>query len=138
MVVTLITNAVERVAPGATLWGGGRDLVVQASAAHQHRWRVRFDGVATRDEADALAGTTLYAAPIDDPDALWFHDLIGAVAVLADGTVVGEVEAIQDNPASDLLVLSTGALVPMVFVGDLVDGKVQIDPPDGLLELYAD
>ncbi len=133
--MTLITNATERVAPGAVLWAGDRALVVRSSAPHQHRWRVSFEGVGDRDAADALGGTTVRAEPIDDPDALWFHDLIGAVAVLADGTEVGVVQAIQDNPASDLLVLSTGALVPMVFVGELVDGRVQIDPPPGLLEL---
>ncbi len=138
VLITLITNATERLAPGAQLWAGDRRLEVRSSAPHQRRWRVTLDGVNTREAADGLAGTVLHAAPIEDAESLWLHDLIGAVAVLPDGRAVGVVEAIQDNPASDLLVLDTGALVPLVFVGELRDGRVQIDPPPGLLELADD
>ena len=56
--------------------------------------------------------------------------------VLTDGSVVGEVAAVQENPADDLLVLATGALVPLRFVVGWDDERrVVIDPPDGLLEL---
>ena len=41
----------------------------------------------------------------------------------------------QANPAADLLVLDTGALVPVVFITDHADGAVTIDPPEGLLDL---
>jgi 16S rRNA processing protein RimM len=39
------------------------------------------------------------------------------------------------NPASDLLELDSGALVPIVFVVDHAEGRVTIDPPDGLFDL---
>ena len=52
----------------------------------------------------------------DDDDALWVHELIGAEVVDADGVDRGRVEAVLDNPASDLLVLDSGALVPLPFV----------------------
>jgi hypothetical protein len=42
---------------------------------------------------------------------------------------------VQDNPAHDLLVLDSGALVPIVFVVEQRAGTVVVDPPDGLLEL---
>jgi 16S rRNA processing protein RimM len=46
------------------------------------------------------------------------------------------IEAVQDNPAADLLVLDTGALVPVVFVVDgPTDGVVRVDTPHGLFEL---
>jgi len=45
------------------------------------------------------------------------------------------VTAIEANPASDLLVLDGGGLVPMVFVVESQPGRVVIDPPDGLLDL---
>jgi 16S rRNA processing protein RimM len=45
------------------------------------------------------------------------------------------VRAVEANPAHDLLVLDTGALVPIVFVVSQADGVVVIDPPEGLLEL---
>lgn len=42
----------------------------------------------------------------------------------------------QENPAADLLVLESGALVPVVFVIDgPVDGTVHVEVPDGLFEL---
>ena len=42
----------------------------------------------------------------------------------------------MDNPAADLLVLDTGALVPVVFVvGTPHDGVIDVDTPDGLFEL---
>jgi hypothetical protein len=41
----------------------------------------------------------------------------------------------MSNPASDLLELDSGALVPVVFVVEQASGRVTIDPPEGLLEL---
>ena len=55
----------------------------------------------------------------------------------------GPVVAVQANPASDLLELDSGALVPLRFVVGGVehdrDGRVvRVDPPDGLLDLDGD
>ena len=86
--------------------------------------------------AEALRGLELRAEPIDDPDELWVHELIGCRVISADGVDRGEVTAVQDNPASDLLVLDSGALVPVVFVVDgPTDGVVHVEVPDGLFEL---
>jgi 16S rRNA processing protein RimM len=135
VIVTLRTTATERLDRGARLWADSRWLVVQSAAPHQKRWRVRLEGVDDREAAEQVSGSLVFAAPLVEEGTRWLHDLIGAVAVLPDGTEVGVVEAIQDNPASDLLVLDSGALVPLVFAGDLVDGRIIIDPPPGLLEL---
>ena len=51
------------------------------------------------------------------------------------GARIGVVDAVQANPAHDLLVLDSGALVPMVFVVDHEPGVVVVDLPDGLLDL---
>ena len=55
---------------------------------------------------------------------------------LPDGTEVGRVASVQDNPAHELLVLDSGALVPVVFVTDAsgLPERVVIDPPEGLLD----
>jgi 16S rRNA processing protein RimM len=133
--VALTTNRAERVAPGSVLYDGHDDLVVVSSRPHQDRWIVVFDGVQTREAADALRGRVLWADPIDDPDALWVHELIGARVVEADGNERGVVEALQSNPASDLLVLDTGALVPLVFFTGRAAGVITINPPEGLFDL---
>lgn len=137
VVVTLTSDRTERVAPGARLWVGDDARDVVSSRPHQQRWLVRFAGVERREDAEALRGATLRAEPLEDDDALWVHELVGATVALPDGTEVGTVEAVQDNPAHDLLVLDSGALVPVVFVSDPsgLPTRVVIDPPEGLLDL---
>ena len=137
VVVELRTDRTERVAPGAVLvTKDDRRLEVLASRPHQHRFIVSFDGVVDRAGADALHGAVLLAEPLDDPDELWTHDLIGAPVVDVHGADWGEVEAVQANPASDLLVLRSGVLVPAVFLVERrADGVVVIDPPEGLADL---
>jgi len=141
VVVTLTTTETSRVAPGTRLFTDDRVLVVVASRPHQHRWIVTFDGVIGREGAEAVSGSVLRAEPLsgDDPDALWVHELIGSMVVERDGTERGLVTAVQDNPASDLLVLESGALIPLRFVdGRDDDGRLIVDVPAGLFELLED
>lgn len=136
VVVVLTTNRPERVEPGAVLHDGDdRALVVASSRPHQNGYIVQFEGVVGREEADSLRGRVLLAEPLDDPAEMWVHELIGSVVVEADGTERGTVESVQANPASDLLVLDSGALVPLVFVTGRSPGRVTIDPPEGLFDL---
>ena len=136
VLVDLSTDRHERVEAGARLsTDRAEELEVVASTPHHHRWIVAFAGVATRSEAEALHGRVLYAEPIDDPDALFVHELIGCEVVDGDGTVIGTVTAVEANPASDLLVLDGGALVPLRFVIGLEPGRLTVDLPDGLLDL---
>lgn len=135
VVVRLTTDRTERLAPGSTLSTDKGDLVVEASKPHQDRFIVTFVGVAGREAADALRGTALRAAPLDDPEEMWVHELVGAEVVTVGGEVVGTCAAVVANPASDLLELDGGALVPLVFVVDRAPGRVTIDPPEGLFDL---
>ncbi len=136
VIVELFTNRPEtRVAPGAVLVTDGGFLEVVSSRPHQGRWIVVFSGVAGRDGAEALRGTTLSAEPLDEDGALWVHELIGAEVVDLGGRNHGPVVGVEANPASDLLVLGDDRLVPLTFVVERrPDGTVVIDPPAGLLE----
>jgi 16S rRNA processing protein RimM len=133
VVVTLVTDRVERLAPGSVLQGPDGPLEVRSAKPFRHRWIVDFVGVASREGAEALHGAVLRAEPVDDPDALWVHELIGAEVQTPDGRSWGEVTSVVDAPASDLLELADGTLVPVVFVVDHRPGVVVVDPPDGLL-----
>jgi len=143
VLVSLSTTEPSRVAPGAILRAGDRDLVVVRSTQHHQRWIVAFEGVDSREAAEALQGTVVLArakAGADDgePDALWVHELIGATVVDLNGQAHGRVVTVLDNPASDLLELESGDLVPLRFVvGGLEVGPdgptLRIDPPAGLL-----
>ncbi len=136
VLVSLTTDRAERVAVGAVLHADAGPLIVESSRPHQHRWIVRFDGVTGREAAEALHGQRLRAEPLEDPDALWVHDLVGAQVATPDGRTWGQVVAVLANPAHDQLELESGTLVPIVFVVDDTDlpDRVVVDPPAGLLD----
>jgi 16S rRNA processing protein RimM len=137
VVVRLTTDRNERLAPGSVLQSDAGELVVAAARPHQDRWIVSFEGCDRREAVEGLRGQVLRAEALDDPDEMWVHDLVGAEVVTAasGGERVGTCVAVVANPASDLLELDSGALVPVVFVVDHERGRVTIDPPEGLLDL---
>lgn len=145
VMVTLTTTRLERVAVGTTWWLAPsaadttktREVVVEAARPHQGRYIVHLSGLHDRDEAAALTGVRVFAEALpEEPgsDDVWVHQVIGAEVVDRSGRSYGPVVAVEANPAHDLLVLESGGLVPMVFVIEHVDGRVLIDPPDGLLD----
>lgn len=137
--LVLSTDRAERAAVGSKLWARDRWLTVSQSSHAAGKFRVHLEGVDDRNAAEALTGTKVYAEPLDDPDALWVHDLIGANVVEASGIDRGRCVSVVANPASDLLELESGALVPVRFIitVDVTGGEqlVTIDPPDGLFDL---
>ena len=136
--VTLITDRVARLAPGARLLAGAQWLTVAESRQQQQRWLVRFVGVVDRTAAEKLTNAVLQAEPIDvdgDDDALWVHELIGSRVVDQRGVDRGTCVAVIDNPAHDILELDSGALIPVIFIVSCRDGVAIIDPPDGLFDL---
>ena len=148
VLVSLSTTEASRVAPGSVLHAPDRDLVVVRSSRHHQRWIVAFEGVDSREAAEALQGTVLRAeakawsddatgGEVDQP--LWVHELIGARVVDQAGVARGVVVSVIDNPASDLLELDSGSLVPLRFViGGLEPGAdgptLHVDVPDGLFD----
>jgi 16S rRNA processing protein RimM len=134
VIVQLVTDRVERLDPGTTLESPVGPLRVEHSRPHQNRWIVGFEGVGSRTAAEALHGVVLEAAPLDDPGTLWIHELIGSDVYDRAGAVLGRVTAVEANPASDLLVLGGGGLIPLRFVVEHGPGRVVVDIPLGLLE----
>ena len=133
VIVGLVTDRVERLAPGSVLSSDRGPLEVLAATPHLGRHIVAFAGIHSRQQAETLRGLVLSSPPLDDPDALWVHELVGRRVVALDGTDHGTVVAVEANPASDLLVLDDGRLVPLRFVVDRRHGAVVVDPPAGLL-----
>ena len=59
----------------------------------------------------------LEAEPLDDvPDVIWVHELVGATVRDTAGTALGVIASVEANPASDLMVLESGGLIPVRFV----------------------
>lgn len=142
--VRLSSDRVERVQPGARLWSG-RWLDIVSSAPMPSRGDGRFvvgiAGIDDRSAAEALVNRTIWAEPIEDAEAVWVHQVIGAEVQGVDGTRHGRCVAVVANPANDLLELADGALIPVVFVvgvdADTHGGYVvTVDPPAGLFEIF--
>jgi 16S rRNA processing protein RimM len=141
-----------RFAPGITLRGrpkGGseRGFVVDSVREHSGRLLVRFDGVADRNAADALRGIVFLVdsgdlPPIEDPDEFYDHQLEGLRVRTSAGAPVGTVAEVLHTAAGELLSVRDGdreVLVPFVSAivtsVSLADQVIEIDPPEGLLEL---
>lgn len=144
VVVDAVSNRPERFAPGAVLDAGGREFVVVAARPHQGRWLVQFEGVDGRDAAERLRGAVLTGEPLPAVEGeVFVHEVIGATVRDRAGTAVGRVVAVEANPAHDLLVLDSGALVPMPFVVEVRSGEpgepgeVVVELPEGLLDVNA-
>ncbi|MBX3314873.1 MAG: 16S rRNA processing protein RimM [Actinobacteria bacterium] len=135
LLVSITSDRPERTAPGAVWFLDDGPVTVEAIQPYQHRFLVRLAGVSGREAAEALNGQIVRAEPIDDPDALWVHELVGATVATPDGRTWGTVAAVLANPADDLLELDDGTLVPVGFVtdGSGLPERVVVDPPPGLL-----
>ena len=134
VVVRLVTDQLDRVAPGATFQTDRGELTVATSRSLSSNHVVFFHGIETREAAESYRGVVLRAAPLERDDVLWVDELIGAEVRTIDGTPIGRIDSIEANPASDLLVLDTGVLIPSRFVvGEVSDGLVTVDVPEGLV-----
>ncbi len=124
----------ERTAEGAELTlSNGDVLTVERASLHKDRWIVHFTGVDTREAADSLHSQLLFANPLEDTGDVFIHEVIGRRLLTPDGADHGTVVAVLDNPASDLMELENGLLVPMVFYVSHDQNTVTVDVPDGLL-----
>jgi 16S rRNA processing protein RimM len=139
VVVELWTNLPERMAAGTVLESAAGRLEVRLATPmppgrRWPRWLVSFAGFDGREAAEGLRGRVLLAAPLDVEQALWIHEMVGS-AVYEGGVRIGCVAAVEANPASDLLVLDDGTLIPLHFVTASSPGRLTVALPDGLLDL---
>jgi len=126
-----------------SIFVGGVERKVLEARGTQKGWLVVLDGVATRNDAEALRGQVVEvpreAIEMEEGDVL-LDDMIGCKVVLVDGRPWGTIASI-DIGVQDLLVIHDGdieRLLPLVdeFVKniDIANGVVTVDPPDGLPE----
>lgn len=118
---------------------GKRSFTVKLTRPVTGGLGARLSEVSTREQAEALRGTTLWApreALPSLPDDEFYHaDLIGLEVFDTGGQPLGRVHAIYDHGAGDILEITgreqvllpfTRAAVPTV---DLKAGRIIADPP---------
>lgn len=135
----------EAIAAYAPLWteDGSRSFTVRITRAIPGGLAARLSGVATKEAADALRGTSLFAdrdkLPNLPDDEFYHADLIGLEAFDTGGAKIGTVRAVFNHGAGDILEIFapgrktalllpfTKAIVPTV---DLTAGRIIVDPPE--------
>lgn len=102
---------------------------------------VRLGGIATREAAEALKGTRLYAPrdrlPPLPEDEFYHADLIGLPVHDTGGVPIGHVLAVQDHGGGDFLEIARDGQAPLMLpftraavpTVDLVAGRIVADPP---------
>ena len=124
---------------------GHRSFTLKITRAVKNGFAVRLSGVTSKEAADALRGTRLFAPrealPVLPDDEFYHADLIGLDVIDTGGQARGRVHAVHNHGASDLLevrakgqkgtvlVPFTQEIVPTV---DLTAKRVIVDPPEGL------
>ncbi len=108
----------------------------------------RLKGISTREEADALKGVEFFVdhdrlPDVEDDSTFYFEDLIGLVAINENGSALGQVVAVQNFGAGDLLEVrpaTGGATVLVPFTREIVPdidketGWLLMLPPEGIFE----
>ena len=129
--------------------GAESSYVVESAREHGGRLLVRLAGVHDRDAADGLRGTLFVVdsaelPPIDEPDTYYDHQLEGLRVRTTTGQEIGVVAEVLHTAAGELLAVRRSdddkeVLVPFVSAivtsVSLDDGSVEVDPPEGLLDL---
>lgn len=127
---------------------GARTFELEIIGAKKGGLLARIDGINDRTAAEALKGLELFVPraqlPDTDEDDWYQVDLIGLEVREVDGAVLGQINAVQNYGAGDLLEVRlssdrkklvllpfTRAIVPEVNVSG---GYVTANPPDGLLD----
>jgi 16S rRNA processing protein RimM len=154
LVVEVRTDDPEgRFAPGNLLRAKGTDgrercYSVDTARPHGGRLLVRLAEVSDRETADALRGSLFLIdsaelPPIDEPDTYYDHQLEGLRVRTTDGRAIGTVGEVLHTSAGELLAVrrDDGGELLVPFVAAIVTSvsldarTVEIDPPEGLLEL---
>jgi 16S rRNA processing protein RimM len=134
MYVDLFSAHPQRVATGARWQIADNWYVVSRCRPQGQRWLVSFDELDDRNVAERLTNRDIFAEPIDDPDVVWVHQLVGRNVRDVAGVVYGRCVAVIDNPAHPIMELDNGALVPTPFIVEYDDDAVTIDAPEGLFD----
>jgi 16S rRNA processing protein RimM len=120
-----------------------RDYEILDVRFQQGRPIVRFAGIETMNDADALAGADLWLgeremAPLP-AGTFYRHDLVGCEVRDAQGRMLGRVTGVEGTLDRSYLVVDGDVMIPLVegicLAVDIAGRQVTVDPPEGLMDL---
>ncbi len=118
---------------------GNRTFDLSVVRVNEKHLVCRIKGVGDRDVAGALRGTELYVARDQMPeleDGVWYYsDLEGLAVHDPDGTIVGNVLAVQNYGAGDLLEIDMSGAKSSVLILFSEENVPDIDITNGLVRL---
>ncbi|MFP4622710.1 MAG: ribosome maturation factor RimM [Gemmatimonadota bacterium] len=120
--------------------------VVEHARPYKRGWLAQLGDVSDRTEAEQLAGRYLVvpAGERGEPaeGEFYYHQLLGLQVETVAGEVVGRVREVYETEPKHLLEVKGEAKVHLIpFDANVVrevrveEGRMVIDPPEGLLEL---
>lgn len=124
----------------------GEALVIERARRYHREWLIKFRGLDERTPLERWGRQGLLGVPKDEltpprEDQLYMHEIPGTPVVVGD-EVVGVAKEVLSGPGGDLLALDIGGkelLVPfrkpIVKRVDRARRQIELDPPEGLLEL---
>ena len=124
----------------------GAPLVIERSRPYHRQWLLKFEGVDDRTELEGWRQRVLGMPQeqLEPPgeDELYLHEVPGA-GVLVGGHEVGKATSLVEMPGGGKLlgveIAGREVLVPfrrpIVKRVDRAEKVIELDPPDGLLEL---
>ena len=133
----LFGDSIDSLARQPSLTVGGKPILLKDVRAGNKTAIARFEGVASREAAEALRGSLVEidreALPPLEVGEYYHADLIGLPCVDGAGRPVGIVAAIEDFGAGELLDIEKSdgksSLIPFrEGIADLVDGRIILDP----------
>ena len=123
---------------------GERAFTIKLDRPVKGGFAARLSGITTKEQADALQGTRLYAKrdqlPSLPDDEYYHADLIGLAVYDTGGKVLGHVKSVLNHGAGDILEIhgpemKSTVLLPFtreaVPTVDLASGRIITDAPDG-------
>ncbi|RMH18309.1 MAG: 16S rRNA processing protein RimM, partial [Gemmatimonadetes bacterium] len=123
------------------------ELTIASVRPYRRGYLVRFEGVETRTQAEALHGRyvlqSVDALPGRGEDELFYHELLGMRVETSGGEEVGEIVEVYELRPADMLEVRRPqggtALIPFLdaYVVEIDVGarRMVLDPPEGLLDL---
>ena len=117
-------------------------LRIEMAEPFQGGFRVQFDGITGRNEADRWRNRCILVprSELPEPGAneIYLHDLIDLEVLDRSGEAIGRIEAYYELPQDIMIEVARAAgsvMIPYRFVTEVdIEGKrVVVDPPEGLL-----